>query len=306
MTTPDNPELFPDMATPNSPEPFPDMKGSHDVQNGPFNNLPTEILLVILQLSLPPLDLQTLHDWNCCRSYMKALLKLRLISTLWKEVVDTSPWLWAVLSSKLPLEQNITNIHRSGDRPLLIHYAGRLPLFERREKLASDHKFLFHIGEIRHRWQLVWFDELDKGGVFRSIDEPASQLQTLHIHSRHIELREEEELLKIGEQLPSIKHLDLKGVLLSQSMSPLLGLITLELDGIRGNGIAAHWLLETVDGSPNLERLSLKNVPLRLPAPSASVPTITHNGLRSLRTDLKGEAADFLFRHIRAPHCIYF
>ncbi|KAG8945320.1 hypothetical protein FRC04_000855 [Tulasnella sp. 424] len=300
------PPLSAAYTTPNNPEPFPDMKGSHDERNGPLNKLPTELLLVILQLSLPPLDLQTLQLESCCRSYMRALLELRLVSTLWKEVVDTAPWLWAVLSSTLPLDQNITNIHRSGDWPMIIHYVGTHPLLEVPEQIASDLKFLFHIGEIHHRWQLVWFGEIGVEGVFQSLNEPASQLQTLYIHNLSVDVLQEEELLKIPEQLPSIKHLDLKGVRLSEFMSPFLGLISLELDEIRGDGIAAHWLLETVDGSPNLERLSLKSVPLRLPAPSPSDPTITHNKLRSLQIDLKGEAADFLLRHIHAPHCIHF
>lgn len=156
-----------------------------------------------------------------------------------------------------------------------------------------------------HRWKVAWFDKLRVGDIF-PLNQPASLLQELHIHFQLPALPDAERYIFCG-QLPNIKHLDLEGVSLPESPVSVCRLRFLELSQTLGRAIAMNRLLETVEGNPDLEHLSLAKLDLYMPATLSTKPAIILDRLQSFRLrDLKGEEADYLLRHIQAPHCVQF
>ncbi|KAG8947609.1 hypothetical protein FRC00_009018 [Tulasnella sp. 408] len=236
---------------------------------------------------------------------MSALFRIRLVAMLWKETLDGSPGVWAIASSTLPAQQNTSNIQRSGEWPLTIHYYGGLVSWRRQGDVLSSFKFLQLTMPTLHRWKVAWFDKLGIGDIF-PLDQPAPLLQELHIHFQLPALPDAERYIFCG-QLPNIKHLDLEGVSLPESPVSVCGLRFLDLRRTLGRAIAMNRLLETVEGNPDLEDLSLTNLDLQMPATLSTKAAIILDRLQSFRLrDLKGEETDYLLRHIQAPHCVQF
>ncbi|KAG9041811.1 hypothetical protein FS837_011706 [Tulasnella sp. UAMH 9824] len=236
---------------------------------------------------------------------MSVLSRIRLVAVLWKETLDGSPGAWAIASSTLPAQQNTRNIQRSGEWPLTIHYFGGLVSWKRQSDVLSNFQFLQLTIPTLHRWKVAWFDKLGIGDIF-PLDQPAPLLQELHIHSHIPALPQAERYIFCG-QLPNIKHLDLEGVSLPESPVSVGGLRFLELSRTLGRPIAMNRLLETVEGNPDLEHLSLTVLDLHMPATLSTRAAIVLDRLQSFRLrDLKGEEADYLIRHIQAPHCVQF
>ncbi|KAG8914293.1 hypothetical protein FRC01_004134 [Tulasnella sp. 417] len=95
------------------------------VRLDPISILPFEVLEVIFQLVLPPLDIVTwprgLQEYHPDTA---SLYILRRVSTAWKDMIDSTPSLWAVISSTFPEDVNRSSLVRSGSSPLLIYVSG--------------------------------------------------------------------------------------------------------------------------------------------------------------------------------------
>ncbi|KAG8892395.1 hypothetical protein FRC01_014190, partial [Tulasnella sp. 417] len=237
---------------------------------------------------------------------MRAIFRIRLVAVLWKETLDGSPWVWAIASSTFPTQQNASNIRRSAELPLTIHYSGRPFLWENQDEILANIQFLQLTKPTLHRWKVAWFDSLEQNDLFQCLDQPAILLQELHIHSLTFISPDTEHYL-FGGQLPNTKHLDLDGMVLPAHAVPVYGLRFLHLGHGFGQSIPVERLLEVVGGSPGLEHLGLTKLDLQMPSTLVTKSTIILNRLQSFRLrDLRGEEADYLIRHIQGPHCIQF
>ncbi|KAG8923437.1 hypothetical protein FRC00_006269 [Tulasnella sp. 408] len=78
-----------------------------------IEHLPVELLAKVLLLALPLPDTKALEYPDACTSYMHSLYKLRLVSRIWKEVVDSTPDLWALVSWGFSDDVNISNMDKS-------------------------------------------------------------------------------------------------------------------------------------------------------------------------------------------------
>ncbi|KIO19803.1 hypothetical protein M407DRAFT_30550, partial [Tulasnella calospora MUT 4182] len=219
------------------------------------------------------MEMDALSAPMCCRNYMSALFKIRLVAELWKETLDGSPCVWAIASSTLPVQQNASNIQRSGEWPLTIHYIELPASLECQREILSNIIFLQLTKPTLSRWKVAYFDKVEIDAVFQPLDRSATLLQELSIHSQTFISPGTEHYL-FGGQLPNIRHLDLEGISLPASLVPFGGLTFLELGQVFDEGIAADRLFDIVEGNPGLEHLSLAGLGLQISPALATKATI--------------------------------
>lgn len=78
-----------------------------------IGKLPLELVSYIAKLRL----LQSYSG----RPHMEALYSIRMISRIWRNAIDSTPSLWGVISSNVPLHVNTTAVERSGTCPLDVY-----------------------------------------------------------------------------------------------------------------------------------------------------------------------------------------
>ncbi|KAG8946929.1 hypothetical protein FRC04_011356 [Tulasnella sp. 424] len=220
------------------------------------NHLPVELLTFILQLRFP--------DTNVYRSEedMEALYSLRLVSKVWKEVIENIPKLWTYISTCFPMTVIRDSLRRSKTYPLRIKIShSSLSWFDDHPHITPQDllQLLQLLQPHSYRWNTLDYasgrkrDLVDNKHVTSFLESPAPILQRIHVDLDGFSPVPTVNLA--GGQAKTLKHLRLRDVSLPWSSSILHGLETFNL-AIKGT-VPAEEIINLFVKSPALRRFEL-------------------------------------------------
>ncbi|KAG9018157.1 hypothetical protein FRB90_012065 [Tulasnella sp. 427] len=277
-----------------------------------ISSLPDELLDFIFLLALPYPDVLATEWWwsdQPCHPYMAALFSLRRVCKLWKNLADSTPALWSVISSTFTRELNEAFLARSGTCPLLIHYLD----YEDEDSTSPFQDFLLLIGPHLRRSGSVAIQ------FTSDVPEEIPDLASPHLVNINFQVSRKSsrmlpmfrtplaERIEIREDtLKNLKGLALSGVQLDwrESLHLLTGLSSLELSGVFEATIADEQLLDVLIASPDLENLSLHVFYENgTPGPDllSSREPVCLPHLHSVMLSSDSKLVDFMLRKIRPP-----
>ncbi|KAG8911236.1 hypothetical protein FRC01_005822, partial [Tulasnella sp. 417] len=269
--------------------------------------LPAELLIKVLQLVLPPIDLRPVDNpTDMSRVYIKALFQLQLASRRWKEVLDTTPGVWALVSEGFPDHQNIANMDKSHNHPLTVYRTGK-KIGDAEGDLGSCLEFLQLIESTRQRWRVLRLNGVLPGDLPHYVAEPAPILETIDLSTFPRGPDNSEVLTLFGHHVSTLRYVNMMSIAFHPCPSPFHDLISFSLYHTRGNWIDVEWIMEVLRGSPHVERLCLADMDLQMPTLGTSSPPVDLSHLKSFRTwSIEGRAVDYIIRRINTPNCIQF
>ncbi|KIO26485.1 hypothetical protein M407DRAFT_24206 [Tulasnella calospora MUT 4182] len=268
-----------------------------DGHNGPvasISQLPTELLIIIFQFALPPVDLALMRIEDQIVSYTRMLYTIRRIAKPWQEIVDGTPTFWKFVTSTLPYRINEATISRSGSGPLTVVCAFRV--FGKRD----PQEFVDSLAHTFPRWS-AYSGPLVSG----YFDMPAPHLQTLVLWKGGPCIAVAELL---GGSATNLRHVDLSEISFRWKTGLFAELKVLKLTGpfSRNFKLTTTHLLDALRASPGLEHLQLYRLSPSLGHPPSS-PVVTHPHLRYINLDwLDAGFAGAILHRMRAPSCTEF
>lgn len=236
------------------------------------------------------------------RHYVKQLDRLSQVCTLWANLVQQSPSLWAHIRLPRPGTECAKSLTLSGDHPLTVDMDS-IYTFSRANWTA--------VAQHIHRWQsaVLYFSEAEE-------QEQEEVLVALRGHApiiRSLELSFLSEspvkpLDLFGGYAPDLSRLELFHVALERWDGVIVsGLRYLHLQGIPQSGPSLRQMICILGACPELQELYIINVNLHYDTPIGSVPSIPLLRLRTLY--LVGLARDHmvsLLAAIQTPYCTKF
>lgn len=274
---------------------------------GPFHQLPTELFVGVVCLSLPQIEhITELEDLEkVLYVYTKTLFSRRGIGRQWRSIIDGTPSLWPYLSSVLPLHINETIIVRSSNRPLAIECgSGEQRLFDLKSYGSPMH-FLHLVKHTQHRWSS--YTGVYKSGIF---DVPLPLLSTLDLQLQST-LPDYHEMAPLsinllGGETTNVRRFRIAYLRVEWRVGMFKDLASLSLLGIEGDGLTSTHLVDSLLNSPQLELFELHSVSAAVhEPPQPSVINLNH--LKTLRiAECTSQLTDLILRAIQAAHCTHF
>ncbi|KAG8946927.1 hypothetical protein FRC04_011354 [Tulasnella sp. 424] len=256
-------------------------------QPGPNYNVPPELAIFILNLRFPEI-----HDEEPTRKDMAALYDLRLVSRLWKELIEDTPTLWTCVSVDFPTTviRDCLWWSKSHSLRIWIYY----PSTKCSHTLIKHHNLL---QSQSHRWKTLSYhtgDQLyiDYQHVKSFLESPAPILQSI---DTNLKAFKPEPIVNLaGGQAKALKHLSLSDVLLPWSSSLLHGLETFSL--WIHNPIPVKEVINLLIKSPALKSLELSSGD----AEGLDDPT----PLTTSTLDLVATSLEEVIIYVASPHII--
>ncbi|KAG8951485.1 hypothetical protein FRC04_006017 [Tulasnella sp. 424] len=158
----------------------------------PISELPSELLSLVLHYSLPEFDaLESVWEYGECQPYITRLFSLRHVSTLWRDLIDSTPSLWTLVSSTWSPEAIKMVLCRSGSCPLIIHHPSPdLPDDPDKDEVEFAREFLRIVNPHRPRWAIAIF-QLPLELITEFFDTPIARLDALKLSMTDEEALEE-------------------------------------------------------------------------------------------------------------------
>ncbi|KAG9042854.1 hypothetical protein FS837_010304 [Tulasnella sp. UAMH 9824] len=258
--------------------------------------LPLELISYIIVLSLP--------ETTRIDQRLKALNSTRMVSRMWRNVVDSTPSLWNVVSDLVPFHVNSTSIQRSGGCPLDVYITNRT--FQSRLAKEQNPIDVLELAsrEIK-RWSKVslWLPSSNACSTY--LTSPAPVLRDLHITSGSWGDYTTPVAL-FGGIAPRLEALEVDRVPIDWSSSFVHGLRELELHDMIDEQISAQQVLDILASAPMLKRISicksfLDHHPqtLRIGPPIVQLPNMNIINFE----DIEIRAVEVILSSIRAPNC---
>ncbi|KAG8903988.1 hypothetical protein FRC01_008901, partial [Tulasnella sp. 417] len=262
--------------------------------------LPTELFITTLLLVLPSID-EIDHEGEC-EDYMTQLYAFRLVSKHWRGVIDSTPFMWPLISSALPAQVNDTSVLRSLNIPLAVIYdivprnEYRIMESDRLRELQTDvasaRNFMEWADVVRHRWASVTF-KLAGSVASKLLEKPAPQLKSLTILLYQRSLASIPKINLFGgctEQIRHVKidrvgggYVPLEHIPMFWPSGAFKGLKSLHLGHIWSASLTTRYILEVLRASPELESLTLKRNVIQDNSSNAELPQVVLPCLRTLR-----------------------
>lgn len=253
-----------------------------------ISNLPYELFVLILDLSMPPIDILGLHEVDTCHEFVKFLNALGSVCRGWRDVVHSTASFWKVVCVTFPMTLNSVILSRSRECQVFIHYQG--------SKVAGDiesQNFLQLTEEHRHRWVAVVL-EASSGDIasllLNHITSPAPLLQSIKLSITHLE-RTLEPMTLLGSQTQNLRNFQLRSISIQWPSHTLTNLKTLVLSNILENAPTTQHLLDILSCSPALEILELDWImiipsPINNPFPCIRLPYLRCFRLRWISAEV--------------------
>lgn len=283
-----------------------------------ISQLPTEILLVVLLLSLPAYSLCGEDFLDGFRNhpesapdYLLELLRLTGVNVQWRAIVHDTPGFWAALDSRHSLDINSKVIERSRQHPLSVRCYREDFKFLRVMKA-----FLRLAAQEAHRWRSIDFQFHEEFNARQFLINPAPMLQFVNLKGAGYEVP----VNLFTGSAPCLGHMRLRGTHFDWNSAMLSGLQSLYVSVY---GARTSQLVETLAASSQLVLLHLDHVYIGLDAfgDDDQNPTLIQlPNLRTLNIEAMSGALDadeyppapgisyehgfaYLLRRIRAPAC---
>ncbi|KAG8911987.1 hypothetical protein FRC00_005471 [Tulasnella sp. 408] len=185
----------------------------------PRSRLPLELITIILKLCFPK-DYRWADD-------MAEIYGLRLVSKLWKELVEGLPWFWTSISARYPTTVIRDCLRLSRDHLLRVRIFSSWLLNSGSKDLAKKIQILQAHAE---RWEQLDYNtsRLPVAEVRGFLEAPAPNLQSLSARLPD-DSSPPPTLNLAGGKAEQLKHLSLENVLLPWSSQLLTGLETFSL-----------------------------------------------------------------------------
>lgn len=262
-----------------------------------ISTLPTELLVEIIRLALPPVEFMLPELEFCAFLHVQRLYTMRSVAKRWQEIIDEIPLFWTFVVSTLPSHVNEATIRRSGTGPLAIVHARERVFDTYSDAWPSLEDFLDPLAYTFPRWSAY-------SGLVASkyFDKPAPQLQKI-ILTQSTWSTAPLELL--GGSAPNLRHVHLSNLSIRWKAGLFAGLNVLKLENVENEGLTTMYLLDILHASPCLEHLELALMAATVDNGPAYSQAITLPNLRSIhfrRCDDSFTRA--ILRPIRAPSCI--
>ncbi|KAG9040757.1 hypothetical protein FS837_000228 [Tulasnella sp. UAMH 9824] len=265
----------------------------------PIAALPFELLEIIFQLALPSLDIMA-WDWDirAYHPYMAALYILRRISTMWKDIVDGTPSLWAVICASFPENVNLGSLVRSGSSRLVIYFPG--PSWSTG---MAFREFLPIIEPHLHRCSslALWIKSelVDSVPCLSPLPLVALKIRVDYerLPREVIPLIREIEIS--DEALENIRAVDVTRVPMdwARTLEHLSGLRTLALGGVYDNTITVEQILSALVSAHSIESLTISEMEIG-DSLSPSTEPIYFPHLRAITLHTNGALTNGLLRRI--------
>ncbi|KAG9024055.1 hypothetical protein FS837_005525 [Tulasnella sp. UAMH 9824] len=260
-----------------------------------MSQLPIELLIFIILLSLEPLD-------NTRRLIRPE--QLRLVSGAWKATIDSTPPFWTYITGELPRSypERIQGwIQKSGEAPLHIHFKRHTASLETLNR--SLEAFMPLVTPHIHRWRKLELQGWSyKTSISTYINEPAPMLESLALSFVLLSASD----LTFGGITPSLSSVELGHVGFSLHPTFLQNLENLVLRNITDSeekNLPLSRLRNVLNACPDLQRLeidgryvaepSLAREPILL----AKLSFFSFSGLQN-----PPDTTEAIFGMIAAPH----
>ncbi|KAG9047099.1 hypothetical protein FS837_003084 [Tulasnella sp. UAMH 9824] len=235
---------------------------------------------------------------------MKALYPTRMVSRTWRDAIDSTPLLWNVVSSSVPLRVNITAIQRSCNCPLNI-YLTRHTL---RYSQIDYNGFLELVAKEIGRWSIgrLYLRSPDSDVYSQYFTSPAPLLRHLRVSSDGWEGPLIPVTLFSGIA-PRLEDLEIDAVPIDWTPSFIHGLKDLSILNMTEAQLSTQQVLDILASIPSLENLGLCDSTFdhHLQSSQARPALIQFPSLKGI--ELRGvntEAAEIILSSIQAPNCL--
>ncbi|KAG8908322.1 hypothetical protein FRC01_007390 [Tulasnella sp. 417] len=229
----------------------------------PIAGLPPELLSLVFRFSLPMVDpMQEQGDGEECWYYMTGIYTLRSISTRWRDVIDTTPSMWALISSSWPREAIKTALARSSTIPIIIHL-GCEPVHH---EITLVREYLSLINPHRSRWAAAVLS-IPMPLLFEFFAAPMPQLHTLNLSFIHSRSNSPPPITPIlVETLGNLEHvlLETRDYECGEALGLFTRLKTLVLSQIWSRCMTIDQIIQTISDNPFLENLVLDGLNIQV------------------------------------------
>lgn len=260
-----------------------------------ITNLPYELFVFILDLSMPSVDTLGIQEVDTCHAFVRFLNTLESVCKEWRNVVHGTPSFWRVVCATFPMTLNSVILSRSRECQIFVHYQG-----SKLEDNIQSQDFLQLTKEHRHRW-IAAVLETPFEYMTSSLDHltsPAPLIQSIKLSVTHLESTPEPMTL-LGCQTQNLRNLQLRSVSIQWPSHTLANLKTLVLSNIIDNAPTTQHVLNILACSPELEILELDWIMMILSPIDGSLPRIHLPYLRCFRLRwITAEVANALLRSI--------
>ncbi|KAG8975476.1 hypothetical protein FRC05_005545 [Tulasnella sp. 425] len=265
----------------------------------PNDRLPVELLTFILNLRFPDTDILFQS-----RKRMAELYGLRLVSELWKELIENTPTLWTHVSGDSPMTVIQDCLRWSKNRPLQIEvYSSQ---FKSSEALIE---YLQLLQPHSYRWKTLRYAvrqrsrlRLDESIAKNFLESPAPMLQSIYVELDKFSPAPTVNLA--GGQAKTLKRLRLQDISLPWSSNLLHGLETFSLQ-IKGT-VPAEDIINLFAKSPGLRRFELScqgtDGQNNQTAPTGGLNTAAYS-LEEAVVRTRPYIASQILSHVSMPNC---
>ncbi|KAG9047096.1 hypothetical protein FS837_003081 [Tulasnella sp. UAMH 9824] len=259
-----------------------------------WSKLPLELISYIIELSLPGTPLS--------KARMEALYSTRMVSRMWRDTVDSTPSLWNVVSSDLPLQVNSTAIQKSGCSPLDVYVIEEGSHSRQGSGLAELLELATReIG----RWSTVtlWFTLFDVHSLH--LTSPAPLLRDLTVVSESRE-RAPTPVTLFGGIAPKLEALEVDGLPVDWTSSFIHGLRKLSISNLNREQMSTQQVLDVFVSAPLLEHFYLADSTLdHHPSLHIRPTMIQVPGLKTIELHgINTEVTRAILSSIRVPNCV--
>ncbi|KAG8913732.1 hypothetical protein FRC00_001736 [Tulasnella sp. 408] len=260
-----------------------------------ISKLPLELISYIIALGLP--------EASSSKERMNVLYSIRMVSRLWRNAIDSTPSLWNVISSNLPLRLNSTIIQRSGCCSLDVYMTARTSVSGNLAQTSGFTKLAeLAVKEIR-RWSTVSLMLPFPDACYAYLGSPAPLLRRLCVTSRRPHSPTAPVAL-FGGIAPKLEVLEVNGVQMDWTLSFIRGLRELDLSDMSDREISTQQVLEILAITPLLEKLCISNSTLDLHLRPSEIPWIQLPNLKTINlSDINEQPLGIILSSIGAPNC---
>lgn len=262
----------------------------------PIYKLPLELISYIIVLSLP--------ETNRIDQRLQALHSTRMVSRMWRNIVDSTPSLWSVVSDWVPFHVNSSSIERSGGCPLDVYITNNT--FRSRSAKEQNPIDVLELAskEIK-RWSKVslWLPSSNACSTY--LTSPAPLLRDLHVTSGSWGDYTTPVAL-FGGIAPRLEALEVDRVPIDWNSSFVHGLRELELYDMIDEQISTQQVLDILASAPMLKRISISKSFLdhhpqtfQIRPPIVQLPNMNIIHFE----DIEIKAVEVILSSIRAPNC---
>lgn len=274
-----------------NPPPLPDGWGI----TSSICKLPLELMLYIIALSLPGTGSST--------GRMKALYSTRMVSRIWRDAIDSTPSLWNIVSSSVPLHVNSTAIQRSGSYPLDVYITRHRYKYGRTHNKIDYAELLELAAKEIRRWSIacLWLPSPDVCSQYLTSSAPL--LRDLALSWGVWSDISTPVTLFSGR----LEDLEVDGAPIDWTSSFIHGLKNLDITNVMEEQLSTQRVLDILASSPLLERLGIYHSTLDHPLrPFKDHPALIKlSSLKTIQLQMVNtEATGIILSSIRAPNCL--